>query len=125
PPKKPQILSALVGTSAAVSLAATGGCDNTGNFARIEVRTRWNNIELMVWYDYCGSVQSFGITWDFLEALVKQQPNKEWIGVIRFTKGTTLGRIIERMVTWFTGSAFALEAPWNILNSIPLNNLSL
>jgi LysM repeat protein len=126
PPKKSlQLLPVLDGTSAAISLASVGGCDNTGNFARIEVKTRWNNIELMVWYDYCGSVQSFGITWDFIEALVKQEPNKDWIGVIRFTKGTTLGGIIERMVTWLTGSAFALEAPWSVLNSIPLNNLSL
>lgn len=126
PPKAPLLLSALAGTSVAVSLATTDGCDSTGNFARIEVKTRWNNIELLVWYDYCGTVQSFGITWDFIEALVKQQgPAKEWIGVIRFTKGTTLGGIVERMVTWITGSAFALEAPWSVLNSIPLNNLSL
>lgn len=125
PPKAP-VLAALRGTSAGTALAATNGCNGTGNFARVEVKTRWNNIELMVWYDYCDTTQSFGITWEFLEALVKQQgPQKEWIGVIRFTKGTTLGSIVERMVRWLTGSAFALEAPWSVLNSIPLNNLSL
>ena len=127
-PKSSELLPVLAGTSAAVSLAAADGCDSTGYFARVELKTNWNNINLVVWYDYCGTTQSFGITWDFIEALVKSKgegPNKEWIGIIRFTKGTTLGGIIERMVTWITGSPFALEAPWSVLNSIPLNNLSL
>lgn len=126
PPKNKLLLPVVAGTSAAVSLAAGDGCQGSGKFARVETRTRWNNIDLVVWYDYCGGTQSFGITWDVIEALVKKEaPTNEWIGIIRFTKGTTLGGIVERMVTWLTGSAFALEAPWNVLNSVPLNNLSL
>lgn len=125
-PPKPPSLPAILQSTAALALANSNGCDGTGNFARIETTWRWNNISLIVWYDYCGTTQSFGITWDVLEALVQQRGvAKEWIGILRFKKGTTLGSMIERMVTWITGSAFALEAPWNVLNSITLNNLSL
>lgn len=125
PPKQPQ-LPAFLRSTAAVAFASGGGCNGTGYFGRVETIWRWNNIELAVWYDYCGTTQSFGITFQFLEALVQQRGvAKEWIGIIRFKKGTTLGSIIEQMVTWLTGSAFGLEAPWSVLNSITLNNLSL
>jgi hypothetical protein len=129
PPKKTLLLEGSTIVIPFGALAVANGCDGTGNYARLEVLTIWNNIELLVWFDYCGSVKSFGITWEFLEALVTERENKEkkleWIGILRFKKGTTLGEIVSRMVTWLTGSAFALEAPWNVLNTISLNALSL
>ena len=129
PPKKSFLLEGSTIVVPFGALAVANGCDGTGNYARLEVITRWNNIELLVWFDYCGSVKSFGITWEFLEALVTQKENKEkkleWIGILRFKKGTTLGEIVSKMVTWLTGSAFSLEAPWSVLNTITLNALSL
>jgi hypothetical protein len=129
PPKKPFLLEGSTIVVPFGALAVANGCDGTGYYARIEVITRWNNIELLVWFDYCGSIKSFGITWEFLEALVTERENKqkqkEWIGILRFKKGTTLGEIVSKMVTWLTGSAFALESPWSVLNTISLNALSL
>lgn len=93
-------------------------------YGRIETNWTWKEISLLIWYDYQPETQSFGITWNQLEAIVSKK-NNEWIGEIKFTQDTTLGSMIEEMVSWITGSRFGLEAPWNILNSVSISNLSL
>jgi hypothetical protein len=125
PPKPSLLLAGAAGANTSALQAAAAGCDGTGKYARLDLITRWNNIELQLWFDYCGSVQKYGMTWGLLEALVEQRVNKDWVGILRFTQGTSLGDIVAQMVTWLTGSAFALEAPWNVLNTITLNALSL
>ena len=56
---------------------------------------------------------------------VYDETTKQWTGKFKFTDNTTLGTLIEAMVSWITGVKFGLEAPWSVLNDISLSNLEL
>lgn len=95
-----------------------------GYFGTLSAVVTWENIEITVFYDFNPDYQSFGITWEFLEGKITQKDGKT-IATLRFTESTTIGSMVETMVSWATGSTFTLGSPWNILNAIPLNRLSL
>lgn len=105
---------------AGARIGRTGGV----YFARIEALVEWNHIPLAVWYDYSQSgpySHSFGLTWDVLTGTVSQRgATGEWLGTLSLAQGTTVGSIVSHMITWFTGTPFGLDAPWNLLDSIPL-----
>ncbi len=123
---KPMLTGAVADNLALATFADLRVAADDGKFARLDVQFIWNSIDLNVWYDYSKGGQAFGVTWGLLEAEVSNKnEKKEWIGKLRFTEGTTLGAIVSRMVSWLTGSEFALESPWSVLNSIPLTALSL
>ena len=68
----------------------------------------------------------YGVVWNALEGRVEGPGTEgDWTAALKFTQDTTLGSMVETMVSWVTGSEFALEAPWNVLNSVPLSGLSL
>ncbi|MGC3028960.1 LysM peptidoglycan-binding domain-containing protein [Burkholderia sp. DN3021] len=98
-----------------------------GYFARVETRWIWQNIDLTVWFDYNPDVNQYGITWGLLEGIVSgpDPATQDWTATLRFTQNTSLGSIIETMVSWATGSKFGLESPWDFLNAIPLSGLAL
>lgn len=85
----------------------------------------WNGIELLIWYDYDPDVLNFGFTWNGLTATVSQNQDSQWVGTLCFTEETTVGSMIETMVSWIRGSRFGLEAPWDLLDKIPLPALEL
>lgn len=95
-----------------------------GYFGTLSAVVTWENIEITVFYDFNPDYKSFGITWGILEGKITQKDNKT-IATLGFKESTTIGSIAETMISWATGSRFTLASPWNILNSIPLNNLSL
>ncbi|MEN6328609.1 MAG: LysM peptidoglycan-binding domain-containing protein [Syntrophomonas sp.] len=97
--------------------------DEKGLYGTIHTRIQWNNIDLIVFYDFHPDFKSFGIKWGVLEG--KIETNGETKAILKFTESTTIGSMVETMVSWATGSAFSLGSPWNILDSIPLNNLAL
>ncbi|HET7015008.1 MAG TPA: hypothetical protein VFI65_13920 [Streptosporangiaceae bacterium] len=94
-------------------------------FARVDTLWDWHGAEIVFFYDYDVNVHSFGLEWAGLEGLVTGPDAGLWTATLTFADTVTIGSIIETMVTWATGSAFALEAPWSFLNGIPLSNLSL
>lgn len=98
-----------------------------GPFARLETTWVWEGISILLWFDYKPTVKSFGFTWEFLEAEVKPDPkqNNDWIGTLKFNRNVTIGYMVEKMVSWITGSEFGLEAPWSFLNSISLSGFEL
>ncbi|MBC9909724.1 hypothetical protein [Chitinophaga varians] len=98
----------------------------TGYFGTGQADIIWQNIDLTVYYDFAPGYQSFGIKWGQLEGKITQSgtPPKT-TATLRFTQSTTIGSMVETMVSWATGSKFSLGAPWNILNSVALNNLVL
>ncbi|MFI6599275.1 LysM peptidoglycan-binding domain-containing protein [Nonomuraea sp. NPDC050536] len=105
---------------------AAGGCEGTGWFTRLETEWTWQDIDVKVFFDYCPSKQSYGIVWGGLQGTVEGPGEQgDWVATLTFTKNTTVGSMVETMVSWATGSKFALEAPWSVLNSIPLSGLSL
>ncbi|MDQ7981740.1 Ig-like domain-containing protein [Paraburkholderia sp. SARCC-3016] len=98
-----------------------------GQFARLDLEVIWQNIDLTVWFDYNPKAKKYGITWGVLEGFVTgpDAQTQDWVATLGFKQSTTLGSMIETMVSWATGSKFGLESPWDFLNSIPLSNLAL
>ncbi len=102
------------------------GRGETGFFARVDTQWNWHGAEIVLFYDYDASVTSFGLEWGGLEGLVTgPDDHGDYLATLTFADTVTVGSIIETMVSWATGSAYALEAPWSVLNGIPLANLSL
>jgi LysM repeat protein len=98
-----------------------------GYVGRVETQWNWHNIDLAVWFDYRPGVRQYGITWGMLEGIVRgpDPDTQDWTATLRFTESTTLGSLIETMVSWATGSRFGLESPWDLLNAVPLSGLAL
>jgi LysM repeat protein len=101
--------------------------ETTGHFARLETDWTWQGINIQVWFDYNPAVNTYGITWGILKGSVSS-PDKvtgDRVALLSFTDNVTLGSIIATMVTWMTGTAFSLDAPWNVLDNINLSNIGL
>ena len=107
-------------------LAADGEGTVAGYTGRLETTWTWQSISIVVFLDYSPDKQAYGITWGVLEGTVEGPGDEgDWTATLKFTKDTTVGSMVETMVSWVTGSEFALEAPWSVLNSISLSGLEL
>ena len=118
----------MLRASAAQTAPAVVG-DDKGYFSAIAVEMTWLGMRINPWIKFASEKKP---TWgavlpDFhLSAeAVYDETKKEWTGKFKFTENTTLGNLIETMVSWITGSKFGLEAPWSVLNDISLSNLEL
>ncbi|MEW2354556.1 LysM domain-containing protein [Spirillospora sp. NPDC029432] len=97
-----------------------------GYFARLETDWTWQGVRLRVWMDYDPEVSAFGITWNGLEGKVTgPTTDGDYTAALGLAAGATLGSVIEAMVSWATGTRFALPAPWSALNSIKPGELAL
>lgn len=99
-----------------------------GNYGAISADITWNGIRITAFYNFKPGYQAYGITWGILSGEVETKTidgKPHQVATLKFKDTTTIGSLVELMVSWVTGSAFGLAAPWNMLNSIPLNNLSL
>ncbi|SFD59816.1 LysM domain-containing protein [Chitinophaga sp. CF118] len=99
-----------------------------GNYGAISADITWNNINITTFYNFNPDYQAYGITWGILTGEVEEKTidaKVHQIATLKFNETTTIGSLVEIMVSWATGTSFGLAAPWNVLNSIPLNNLSL
>ncbi|MEN0003815.1 MAG: hypothetical protein AAF798_06715, partial [Bacteroidota bacterium] len=88
----------------------------------------WHGIDLNVFYNFDPDTKSFGIRWGILEGRIEEKTisgQVQQIAILSFTEGTTLGTIVETMISWATGDRFGLAPPWDVLNKIPLSSLSL
>ncbi|RBL89313.1 LysM peptidoglycan-binding domain-containing protein [Chitinophaga flava] len=98
--------------------------EDIGYFGALSAEVKWQNIALTVFYNFKPGYTSYGIRWGRLEGKIEDKNGKQ-IATLSFTESTSIGSIVELMIGWATGSTFSLSSPWNILNAIPLNNLSL
>ncbi|WP_440134761.1 LysM peptidoglycan-binding domain-containing protein [Chitinophaga sancti] len=99
-----------------------------GYYGAISANISWNNINITAFYNFNPDYQAYGITWGILTGEVEEKTvdgKVHQVATLRFNETTTIGSLVELMVSWATGTSFGLAAPWNVLNSIPLNNLSL
>ncbi|MFD0635050.1 hypothetical protein ACFQ9X_29450 [Catenulispora yoronensis] len=97
-----------------------------GYSARLSAEIMWHGIDLTVYGDYRPNTLEYGIKWGALEGKVVQQgAGGAYLATLKFGDTTTIGSMIEDMVSWATGSRFALEAPWSILNAVPVGGLAL
>ncbi|QHS63654.1 LysM peptidoglycan-binding domain-containing protein [Chitinophaga agri] len=95
-----------------------------GYYGALSATIKWENIELTVFYDFKPDYKAYGIRWWVLEGKIVEQGGKQ-IATLSFRESITLGAMVEKMISWATGSSYSLAAPWSILNAISLNNLSL
>jgi hypothetical protein len=78
---------------------------------------RYKSIEVDL--SYAIKAGSFTLHWGMLSASIQNK-------VASFhLQGVTLGGMIEKAVTWATGTSFGLASPWNVLDEIPLDNIAL
>ncbi|HJT59189.1 MAG TPA: LysM peptidoglycan-binding domain-containing protein [Ktedonobacteraceae bacterium] len=109
-------------------LPASGGSKQSGWFGEVSLDLIWNGIELTLFYKFDPTYKVFGITWGILTGRIEEKEiagKKHQIATLQFTETTTLGSMVETMVSWLTGAKFALATPWSALNSISLNRLAL
>lgn len=111
---------------ASVSASLSAGSKSGAGFGRLDARIVWQNIDLAVFFDYSPAKNTFGMTWGPLEGAVTHDlTTDDWVATLSFTDNVTVGSLIETMVSWATGSAFGLEAPWNLLSDISLSGVAL
>jgi hypothetical protein len=99
-----------------------------GPYGEIGARIQWRGIDLKVFYNFDPDYRAYGITWGIFtgEIETKLVEGKEHqLATLSISEGFTLGDMVETMVSWATGSAFGLGAPWNVLSSIPFSAFSL
>lgn len=103
------------------------GENNLGPYGYISAEIKWNNIDLLISYNFKPTVKCFEVTWGIFTGKIEatQEDETHYVATMQFTRTTTLGSMIETMVSWATGSEFGLAAPWNVLDKIPLSNLKL
>ncbi len=98
-------------------------------YGTISAEVQWRNIDMTVFYNFDPNVKQFGIQWWKLVGVlnIKDLPNgqKQKTAILKFTESTSIGEMIETMIGWATGSAFGLAPPWDLLNKVTLDNLSL
>lgn len=119
----------LVGDEAvALAPTLTSKAAETGYYGEISAEIQWNNIDLIVAYNFDPSFKCFEVTWGELTGKIEEKlvdDKKYQVATLAFTKSTTLGGMIEIMVSWATGSKFSLSSPWNLLDKISLSNFAL
>ncbi len=121
-----QYLDFIEYTRLPISLVAQDA--TAGPYGEIKAELSWCGIELTIFYNYNPTYKAYGIQWGSLIGKIEEKEvNKKkcQVATLSFTKSTTIGSMVETMVGWATGSKYSLGAPWNILDSIALNNLQL
>jgi LysM repeat protein len=97
-----------------------------GKYGSLLANINWLGIDMVVFYDFDPNYASYGIRWGLLEGKVVKDPKTGHnIATLSFKESASIGSIVETFVSWATGTKFGLAAPWSVLNSVPLNNLSL
>lgn len=80
----------------------------------------WYSVELaLAWKFGEDGAYTYVLDWGMLHAEVAQNAKQEWVATGSLPN-QTLGSVIEQFVSFATGSAFGLTAPWDLLNSVPL-----
>jgi LysM domain len=113
----------------ALGYQAPGTDKPFGYTVRLSAEIVWHNIDITVHGVYEPEALEYGVTWGALEGKVVQKTVDgvpgPYTATLKFAEDTTIGSMIETMVSWATGSRFALESPWSVLNSIPVGGLAL
>jgi LysM repeat protein len=97
--------------------------DLPGAYGKISAEFTLWNIALEVTYNFNPKTQNLCIVWLAATACLSQQGG-ETVAVFRLN-GKSIGQMVEMFVSWATGAAFGLSAPWNLLNDITLNGFSV
>ncbi|HTW83303.1 MAG TPA: LysM domain-containing protein [Candidatus Sulfotelmatobacter sp.] len=84
----------------------------------------WNIADLSVALVFDPGKYELKVVWGVLTAVVTGGDGQDTIAT--FTIGErTIGSLVEEFVSWVTGAPYALAAPFNVLNEIPLSNFEV
>lgn len=94
------------------------------SYGEISAEISWNNIDLLLTYEFNSDEKKsiYKITWGNITG---DYDSTTKTAKLKFVNSTTLGSMVEIMVSWATGSKFSLSSPWNLLDKIPLSNFEL
>jgi len=96
----------------------------SGKLAATVAWSTWSLMKIDLACVFGEGKYTYTIDWGKLHAEIAQNDKEQWVA-----KGTlkdeTLGGIIEDFISFATGSRYGLGAPWNLLDSVPLDDLAL
>lgn len=98
--------------------------DKPGAYGEIGADINLWNIKLGVSYNFDPDVQKLVVRWLVFVATLEKNNLGETIATFSLD-GRSIGEMVEVFVSWATGAAFGLVAPWSVLNSITLNGVKL
>jgi LysM repeat protein len=114
-----------LGSTSAMTLAL--GDDQKGRFADVEADVNWAGMDITAWIKFSTSAgPSWGLTLPKygLHVEASQNSEQQWVATGSIV-GKTLGGIVEDLISFATGSSYGLSAPWNLLDSVPLDAFQL
>ncbi|HUV97628.1 MAG TPA: hypothetical protein VMV98_09180, partial [Acidobacteriaceae bacterium] len=106
------------------SLAAKTLADDPGAYGTLSADITLWNIELTVSYDFNPKMKKVCVQWLSFKACLTTNTGGDTVAVFTIDS-KSLGEMVETFVSWATGASFGLVAPWNLLNDISLNGVSL
>ena len=115
-----------LGSKLSLTADLTLGHKPEGNYGKLSATATLWFIHLKVEYDFDPQVSKVVITWiDVgLAATLETNANKEQIATFTLAD-QTIGSMVEKFVSWATGTEFGLMAPFNVLNDISLSGLKV
>lgn len=124
-PKKLALAHPALGSTSAMTLIA--GDDKEGRFADVEADVDWAGMAITAWIKFStGAGPSWGFTLPKYGLHVEASKNdqQQWVATGSIV-GKTLGGMVEDLISFATSSAYGLSAPWNLLDSVPLDAFQL
>jgi phage tail protein X len=91
-----------------------------GYSGNLKATIKWNSIQVDIGCLFGPKQYVYTLDWGHLHAEVAQNEKKQWVATGSL-KNLSLGEMIESFISFATGSSFGLSAPWNVLNSVPLD----
>jgi hypothetical protein len=110
---------------------AGASAGKSGRFAEISADIRWCGIDLQIAYVYQSGDPSYRLSFGEFSGTLEERASphgdgkRHWVATVGFAKDTTLGTVVETLVSWATGSRFGLAPPWNVLDGIRLSDVAL
>ncbi len=96
----------------------------SGNLAATVNWSDWSLMTIDLACVFGAGKYTYTIDWRALHAEIAQNESEQWVAKGTLS-GLTLGGIVEDLISFATGSRFGLGAPWNLLDSVSLDNLEL
>jgi LysM repeat protein len=106
------------------SLAAKSLADDPGAYGTLSADITLWKIALKVSYDFNPKMKKVCVQWLSFKACLTTNTGGDSVAVFTIDN-KSLGDMVETFVSWTTGASFGLVAPWDLLNDISLNGVSL
>jgi LysM repeat protein len=103
---------------------AQKGSPYSGNLSATVTWSQWSLMKIDLACVFGEGKSTYTIDWGAFHAEIAKNDEEQWVAKGKLS-GVTLGGIIEDFISFATGSRYGLGAPWNLLDSVPLDNFQL